>query len=143
MVEKYEAKSDEYIEKNVKNQKVDSTFSDLKTESKSAFIESLKAFQAQNPNFLSNIVNKELSRKYWAYGIIAKGEDKYEMKYVPEDFDRYDQGFFGRAKPEYIIVKGECLEKLKQQGYEMDCWQKGIPLAINNKHPDSIKLKGF
>ena len=47
-----------------------------------------------------------------------KGEDKYEMKYVPEDFDRYDQGFFGRAKPEYIIVKGECLEKLKQQGYE-------------------------
>ena len=72
-----------------------------------------------------------------------KGEDKYEMKYVPEDFDRYDQGFFGRAKPEYIIVKGECLEKLKQQGYEMDCWQKGIPLAINNKHPDSIKLKGF
>lgn len=71
MVEKYEAKSDEYIEKNVKNQKVDSTFSDLKTESKSAFIESLKAFQAQNPNFLSNIVNKELSRKYWAYGIIA------------------------------------------------------------------------
>ena len=70
-------------------------------------------------------------------------EDKYEMKYVPEDFDRYDQGFFGRAKPEYIIVKGECLEKLKQQGYEMDCWQKGIPLAINNKHPDSIKLKGF
>ncbi len=44
---------------------------DLKTESKSAFIESLKAFQAQNPNFLSNIVNKELSRKYWAYGIIA------------------------------------------------------------------------
>ncbi len=72
-----------------------------------------------------------------------KGEDKYEMKYVPEDFDRYDQGFFGRAKPEYIIVKGECLEELKQQGYEMDCWQKGIPLAINNKHPDSIKLKGF
>ena len=72
-----------------------------------------------------------------------KGEDKYEMKYVPEDFDRYDQGFFGRAKPEYIIVKGECLEKLKEQGYEMDCWQKGIPLAINNKHADSIKLKGF
>ena len=64
MVEKYEAKSDAYIEKNVKNQKVDSTFSYLKTESKSAFIESLKAFQAQNPNFLSNVVNKELSRRY-------------------------------------------------------------------------------
>ena len=76
MVEKYEAKSDEYIEKNVKNQKVDSTFSDLKTESKSAFIESLKAFQAQNPNFLSNIVNKELSRKYWASLYDESGEDE-------------------------------------------------------------------
>ena len=64
MVEKYEAKSDAYIEKNVKNQKVDSTFSYLKTESKPAFIESLKAFQAQNPNFLSDVVNKELSRRY-------------------------------------------------------------------------------
>ena len=63
-----------------------------------------------------------------------KGEDKYEMKYVPEDFDRYDQGFFGRAKPEYIIVKGECLEKLKQQGYEMDCWQKGIPFEHTSSH---------
>ena len=49
-----------------------------------------------------------------------------------EDFDRYDQGFFGRAKPEYIIVKGECLEKLKQQGYEMDCWQKGIPVSYTH-----------
>lgn len=51
--------------------------------------------------------------------------------------------FLEERNQKYIIVKGECLEKLKQQGYEMDCWQKGIPLAINNKHPDSIKLKGF
>ena len=87
---------------------------------------------------------KSVTTKFPDYMVLSpKGEDKYEMKYVPEDFDRYDQGFFGSAKPEYIIVKGECLEKLKQQGYEMDCWQKGIPLAINNKHPDSIKLKGF
>lgn len=59
------------ILKKCKKSKSRFNFSDLKTESKSAFIESLKAFQAQNPNFLSNIVNKELSRKYWAYGIIA------------------------------------------------------------------------
>lgn len=51
--------------------------------------------------------------------------------------------FLEERNQNIIIVKGECLEKLKQQGYEMDCWQKGIPLAINNKHPDSIKLKGF
>lgn len=87
---------------------------------------------------------KSVKTKFPDYMVLSpKGEDKYEVKYVPKDFDRYDQGFFGRAKPEYIIVKGECLEKLKQQGYEMDCWQKGIPLAINNKHPDSIPLKEF
>lgn len=65
MVDEYEAKSDEYIEENVKNQKIDTTFKDLKTDSKSAFLESLKAFQIQNPNFLSNIINAELSRKFW------------------------------------------------------------------------------
>lgn len=69
---------------------------------------------------------KSVTTKFPDYMVLSpKGEDKYEVKYVPEDFDRHDQGFFGRAKPEYIIVKGECLEKLKQQGYEMDCWQKG------------------
>ena len=66
MVDEYEAKSDEYIEKNVKNQKLDTTFKDLKTESRSAFIESLIAFQKKNPNFLTNIINTELSRKFWA-----------------------------------------------------------------------------
>lgn len=65
MVDEYEAKSDEYIEKNVKNRKIDTTFKELRTESKSAFLESLKAFQIQNPNFLSNIINTELSRKFW------------------------------------------------------------------------------
>lgn len=65
MVDNYEAQSDKYIEENVKNQKIDSTFKDLKTESKSAFLESLKAFQIQNPNFLSNIITTELAKKFW------------------------------------------------------------------------------
>lgn len=34
-----------------------------------------------------------------------KGEDKYEMKYVPEDFDRYDQGFFGRANQNILLLR--------------------------------------
>lgn len=65
MVDEYEAKSDEYIEKNVKNRKIDTTFKELRTENKSSFLESLKAFQIQNPNFLSNIINAELSKKFW------------------------------------------------------------------------------
>lgn len=65
MVDEYEAKSDKYMNENVKKQKIDSTFKDLKTESKSAFFESLKAFQTQNPNFLSNMINAELERKFW------------------------------------------------------------------------------
>lgn len=65
MVDEYEAKSDEYIEKNVKNRKIDTTFKELRTESKSAFLESLKAFQIQNPNFLSDVISRELSRKFW------------------------------------------------------------------------------
>lgn len=65
MVDEYEAKSDEYMEKNVKGRKIDTTFKELKTENKSAFLESLKSFQMQNPNFLSNMINRELSRKFW------------------------------------------------------------------------------
>ena len=34
-----------------------------------------------------------------------KGEDKYEMKYVPEDFDRYDQGFFGERNQNILLLR--------------------------------------
>lgn len=65
MVDKYETQSDEYVEKNVNNQKLDTTFADIKTESKAAFIESLKAFQNNNPAFLVSIINRELALKFW------------------------------------------------------------------------------
>ena len=121
--------------------------------------------------FQDNVIKEYLKNVYFITGTPCGGKttvsrvlaEKYgfELFDVDERFDEHKKmsnplfqpamntyfnsadEFFGRAKPEYIIVKGECLEKLKQQGYEMDCWQKGIPLAINNKHPDSIKLKGF
>ena len=48
------------LEKNVKDQKLDATFSDIKTENKAAFFESLKVFQNNNPNFLSSIINREM-----------------------------------------------------------------------------------
>jgi len=67
MVDNYEKQSDEYVEKNVKNQKLDKTFAGLKTGSKAAFFESLKMFQSNNPNFLSSIVNRELTSKFWGF----------------------------------------------------------------------------
>ena len=60
MVDKYEEQSDKYVEEKVKNQKLDNTFADIKTVSKSAFLESLRAFQISNPDFLSSILKKEL-----------------------------------------------------------------------------------
>ena len=65
MVDDYEKQSEEYVEKNVKDQKLDATFSDIKTENKAAFLKSLKAFQNNNPNFLSSIINRELASKFW------------------------------------------------------------------------------
>lgn len=53
------------MEKNVKDQKLDATFSDIKTENKATFLKSLKAFQNNNPNFLSSIINRELASKFW------------------------------------------------------------------------------
>ncbi len=40
---------------------LDTTFADIKTESKAAFIESLKAFQNNNRAFLVSIINRELA----------------------------------------------------------------------------------
>lgn len=67
MVDNYEKQSEEYVEKNVKNQKLDKTFAGLKTGSKAAFFESLKMFQSNNPNFLSSIINRELTSKFWGF----------------------------------------------------------------------------
>lgn len=65
MIDNYEKQSDEYVEQNVKNQKLDKTFAAIKTESKSAFLESLKVFQISSPGFLTSIIDRELSLKFW------------------------------------------------------------------------------
>ena len=67
MVDNYEKQSEEYVEKNVKDRKLDTTFADIKTGSKAAFFESLKMFQSNNPNFLSSIINRELTSKFWGF----------------------------------------------------------------------------
>ena len=65
MVDTYEKQSEEYVEKNVKDRELDATFVDIKTESMAAFLESLKMFQSNHPNFLSSIINRELTSKFW------------------------------------------------------------------------------
>lgn len=65
MVDKYEEQSDKYVEEKVKDQQLDNTFEDIKTNSKSAFLEGLRAFQISNPNFLSSVLKKELALQFW------------------------------------------------------------------------------
>ncbi|MDE6607575.1 MAG: hypothetical protein K2K54_07465 [Lachnospiraceae bacterium] len=65
MVDRYESKSDKYVAENVKNKKLDTTFADIKTDSKVSFIESLRVFQNNNPNFLSSVIRRELSMIFW------------------------------------------------------------------------------
>ena len=66
MVNEYEQRSEKYVEENVKNRKLDTTFKDIKTDSKTAFLESLRAFQLNNPGFLSSLINRELSLQFWS-----------------------------------------------------------------------------
>ena len=66
MVSAYEKQSEEYIEKNVKGRTLDTTFDGIKTESKEAFLESLRAFQKNRPDFLSSLISREIAGKFWS-----------------------------------------------------------------------------
>ena len=66
VVNEYEQKSEKYVEENVKNRKLDTTFKDIKTDSKEAFLESMRAFQLNNPGFLTSLINRELSSRFWS-----------------------------------------------------------------------------
>lgn len=61
MVDKYESQSKKYVDKSVKNLQIDTTFDKLNTDSMEAFMDSLKKFQNNNPGFLSNIIDHELT----------------------------------------------------------------------------------
>ncbi len=67
MVDAYEKQSQEYVEKNVKDRELDTTFAKISTESMAAFTESLKMFQSNHPNFLSSIISRELTSKFWEF----------------------------------------------------------------------------
>lgn len=59
--DRYEKKTSDYMEKVVSNKKLDTTFKDIDVSSKASFIESLKQFQQHQPNFLTDIINKQLT----------------------------------------------------------------------------------
>ena len=64
IVNEYEQKSEKYVEENVKNKKLDTTFADIKTDSKEAFLESLRIFQLKNSGFLFALIDRELSLQF-------------------------------------------------------------------------------
>lgn len=65
IIDNYEKQTEEFVEKNVKDRKLDTTFMDLRIESKAAFLESLNAFQKNSPTFLLSIINRELTATFW------------------------------------------------------------------------------
>ena len=65
LLDKYQEKTDEYMNEVVKKQKLDTTFESINIESIGKFIESLRQFQVQNPIFLFEQIQKELSMFFW------------------------------------------------------------------------------
>lgn len=65
MVDEYHKKSDDYVEENVKNQKIDNTFAKIDAKDRNVFLQQLRNFQANNPRFLTNILNQEFASKFW------------------------------------------------------------------------------
>lgn len=85
-----------------------------------------------------SIKSASYTRDFPRYMVLSpKGDDKFKVKSVPDDFDRNDQGFFGWYKAEDIIIEGECLQQLIDLGYDIKSWLQGKPLSINLKHANS------
>ncbi len=81
---------------------------------------------------------KSVNAEFPHYMVLSpKGDNKFKVKYVPKDFDRNDQGFFGWYTSENIVIEGECLKQLNDLGYDMKSWLEGKQLSINYKYVDS------
>lgn len=65
MLEEYEAKNDKYMEEKVKNQVLPSHFDNINVSDKEAFLNGLRTFMDKNPNFMSGILARELSNRFW------------------------------------------------------------------------------
>lgn len=80
---------------------------------------------------------KSVKREFPRYMVVSpKGDDKFTVKIVPDDFDRNDQGLFGWYTPENIIIEGKCLQQFIDLGYDMNSWLNGQFLTINHKYVD-------
>lgn len=79
---------------------------------------------------------KSVTIDYPDYLVLSpKGDENYEIKYVPHDFEQNDQGFFGWLSSEHIFLDYESETELKKQGYDIDSWKNGEKLVNNYKHP--------
>lgn len=78
---------------------------------------------------------KGVTRDKYRFMVLSpSGNDKYKIKYVPDKFDCYDQGFFAYSSPNNIEINNENIEKLKSMGYDIDSWLNGKRLSFNNKY---------
>lgn len=67
MLEEYESKTEEYMKNNIENRdlKVPSYFDRFDISSKETFLNELRNFMSQHPNFMTGIFNVELTNRYW------------------------------------------------------------------------------
>lgn len=65
MLHKYNEQSEKYVEKNVINRTLDTTFAALRTGNKAEFLEDLEAFHSNQPDFLGSVIKEELLLPFW------------------------------------------------------------------------------
>ena len=64
-IEKLDEKSDEYFKKEVKNKKLPTYFDSIDASNKETFLAGIMEFMANNQNFLSQILSREISDSFW------------------------------------------------------------------------------
>lgn len=65
MFDEYEKKTIDYMEKHVKDQKIDTTFKNIDISSKENFLKSIRDFMEQHKNFMTGILDAELLNRFW------------------------------------------------------------------------------
>lgn len=69
-LENYKKQTEEYMEKKVKSRRLDTTFAAVRITRKEDFLEDLRLFQSNRPDFLASVIEKELSLEFWTESVV-------------------------------------------------------------------------